>query len=189
MAGPAVVRDMGETLVSVLQAALTGIVAPTNVKVATPDSFPDLEPTPQPTCTIFLYRVAVNSVMRNGPRLSLPGGATTRPVLPIDISYLITPWAKDPRDEHLILGTILQALYDRAELGPADLTGASWTSQDSVQLILETLTLEEHFCIWDTVGMPYRLSLTYMARILGINSTEQIVAPPVVQALFAAGVS
>lgn len=187
MAGPAVIRDMGETLVAILQATLSGIVAPNNVRVATPDSFQDLEPTPQPTCTIFLYRVAVNSVMRNGPRLSLGGGVTTRPLLPVDLSYLITPWARDPRDEHLMLGTILQGLYDHAELGPADLSGASWVADDSVQLVLETLTLQEHFCIWDTVGMPYRLSLTYMARIIGITSTERITAPPVARAMFQAG--
>lgn len=187
MAGPSVVRDMGETLVAVLQATLSGIVAPANVRVATPDSFHDLEPTPQPTCTIFLYRVAVNSVMRNGPRVALGGGATSRPLLPVDLSYLITPWAKDPRDEHLMLGTILQGLYDRAELGPADLTGTSWAPDDSVQLVLETLTLEEHFCIWDTVNMPYRLSLTYMARILGIAPVNQIVAAPVVRTIFQAG--
>jgi len=187
MAGPGVVRDMGETLVALLQAALSGIVASADVRVATPDSFHDLEPTPKPTCTIFLYRVAVNSVMRNGPRVSLGGGVTTRPLLPVDLSYLITPWAKDPRDEHLMLGTILQGLYDHAELGSADLTGASWALDDSVQLVLETLTLEEHFCIWDTVGMPYRLSLTYMARIIGIVSTEQTVAVPVTRAIFQAG--
>jgi hypothetical protein len=173
--------------VALLQVILSGLVSPTSVRVATPDSFKALEPTPQPTCTIFLYRVAVNSVMRNGPRVALGGGATSRPLLPVDLSYLITPWAKDPRDEHLILGTILQGLYDRAELGPADLTGPSWAPDDMVQLVLETLTLQEHFCIWDTVEMPYRLSLTYMARIVGIAPSEQIVAAPVVHAIFRAG--
>jgi hypothetical protein len=187
MAGPSVVRDMGETLMALLQAILSGIVAPANVQVATPDSFHHLEPTPQPTCTIFLYRVAVNPVMRNGPRVVLGGGATSRPLLPVDLSYLITPWAKDPRDEHLILGTIMQGLYDRAELGPADLTGTSWAPDDTVQLVLETLTLQEHFCIWDTVDMPYRLSLTYMTRIIGISPAEQIVAAPVVRAIFQSG--
>ena len=63
----------------------------------------------------------------------------------------------------------MQGLYDRAELGPAELTGTSWAADDTVQLVLETLTLEEHFCIWDTVDMPYRLSLTYMARIIGLR--------------------
>ena len=125
--------------------------------------------------------------MRNGPRVVLAGGATSRPLLPVDLSYLITPWARDPRDEHLMLGTILQALYDRAELGAADLTGTSWAPDDTVQLVLETLTLEEHFCIWDTVDMPYRLSLTYMARIIGIAPAERIVAVPVVRSIFQAG--
>ena len=60
MASPSVVRDMGETLASVLQVALSGMVAPANVRIATPDIFHELKPTPQPTCTIFLYRVAVN---------------------------------------------------------------------------------------------------------------------------------
>jgi hypothetical protein len=100
---------------------------------------------------------------------------------------LITPWAKDPRDEHLMLGTIMQGLYDRAELGVADLTGTSWAVDDTVQLVLETLTLQDHFCIWDTVDMPYRLSLTYMARIIGIAPAEQIVSVPVARAIFAAG--
>ena len=187
MASPDVIRDMGATLTQLLQAALSGVVAPTNVVVATPDSFKTLEPTPQPTCTIFLYRVGVNSVTRNGPRVTLNNGNTTRPLLPVDLSYLITPWAKDPRDEHSILGLILQSLYDHAELGIADLSGTSWSPTDSVQLVLETLTLEEHFCIWDTVQMPYRLSLTYMARIIGIESGEQIAAPPVVRAVFQGG--
>jgi hypothetical protein len=180
MAGPDVVRNMGETLVALLQAVLSGIVAPAKVQIATQDSFHDLEPTPQPTSTTFLYRVAVNSVMRNGPRVALGGGATSRPLLPVDLSYLIRPWAKDPPDEHLILGTIMQGLYDRAELGAADLTGTSWAPDDTVKLVLETLTLQEHFCIWDTIDMPHRLSLTNMTRITGIA--------PVVRSIFQAGV-
>lgn len=188
MAGPNVIREMGDTLTQLLQAALDGVVDFGNVKVATPDSFHALEPTPQPTCTIFLYRVGINPVMRNGPRVMLGNGRTARPPLPVDLSYLITPWAKDPRDEHSILGLILQAFYDRSELGPADLVGSSWEPNDSVQLVLETLTLDEHFCIWDTVQMPYRLSLTYMAHIVGIESGEQIDAPPVVRATFQGGI-
>jgi len=184
MAGPNVIRDMGATLTALIQAALSGIVATNNVLVATPDSFHSLEPTPQPTCTIFLYRVGVNPVTRNNPRVMLSNGNTTKCPLPMDLSYLVTPWAKDPRDEHSMLGLILQAFYDRAELGIANLAGTSWGPNDSVQLVLETLTLDEHFCIWDTVKMPYRLSLTYMARIIGIDPAEQLAAPPIVRAIF-----
>jgi hypothetical protein len=127
MADANVVRDMSETLAMLLQAASSGIVAPTDVRAATPDNFHDLEPTPWPTCTVFLYGVAVNPVMRNGPRMVLPDGATSQPPLPMDLSYLITPWAEDPRDEDLILGTILQGLYDRAERGATRSSGTPAT--------------------------------------------------------------
>jgi hypothetical protein len=166
MASPSVVRDMGETLASVLQTALSGMVAPANVRVATPDIFHELKPTPQPTCTIFLYRVAVNPAPRN--ELGAPPESGSRPPLPVDLSYLITPWAKDPRDEHLMLGRILQGLHDRAILGGADLIGASWAPGDTVRLAAEPMTMQEQFCIWDTVEMPYRLSLSYVAQIVGM---------------------
>lgn len=77
MASSSVVRDMGETLASVLQAALTGMVASANVRIATPDIFHELKPTPQPTCTIFLYRVAVNPAARSEP--GAPPEGVSRP--------------------------------------------------------------------------------------------------------------
>ncbi len=166
MANPNVVRDMGETLMSVLKVALSGVVAPANVRVATPDIFHELKPTPQPTCTIFLYRVAVNPAIRNEPEAARE--SVNRPLLPVDLSYLITPWAKDPRDEHLMLGRILQGLHDRAILSGADLIGTSWAPGDTVRLAAEPMTMQEQFCIWDTVKMPYRLSLSYVARIIGM---------------------
>jgi hypothetical protein len=183
MASPNAVRDLSQTIAQRLQIALDGMVPADNVLIATPDSFKEL---PKPACTVFLYRVAENSVTRNGPRVSVSPGVTSRPLLPLDLSYLITPWGKQPEDEHLILGTSLQALYDYAELGRGDLVGDSWLPSDSVQLVLETLSLEEHFCIWDTVQLPYRLSLTYMARIIGIAASGTQTAPPVVQAMFGA---
>jgi len=183
MAGPNVVREMSETLAQMLQASLTGIVPANNVIIATPDNFRDL---PKPACTIFLYRVAVNPVMRNGPRVNIKPGETSRPLLPVDLSYLITPWGKIPEDEHQILGAALQTLYDHAELGRGDLLGASWLPDDTVQLVLETLSLEEHFCIWEPVQLPYRLSLTYMARIIGIAPSRTEAASPVVKAIFRA---
>jgi hypothetical protein len=172
---------MSATIKQLLQTALDAIVPAANVLVATPDDFKTL---PRPACTIFLYRVAVNSVMRNGPRVVVSPGVTSRPLLPIDLSYLVTPWGKTPEDEHQILGVALQTLYDNAELGVGSLVGGSWLPDDSVQLVLETLPIEEHFCIWDTVGMAYRLSATYRAQIVGIAPAVVETAPPVTRAIF-----
>lgn len=183
MAGSEVIRDMGETLVDILRAGIPAImVDPTRITVATPDEFADLQNPQQPTLTVFVYRVGVNPQMRNAPRKLLPDGRTTRQPLPLELSFLVTAWAKETRDELLIIGRVLQILYDHAELGASELIGPSWESDDTVQIVLESLPLEDHYRIWDASEVPYRLSLTYMARVIVISPTEALLPAPVVEA-------
>src|SRR5262245_53465577 len=142
---------MGDTLVYLLRVGVPAAMVPANrIFLATPDEFDPLRDPAQPAITVFLYRIAVNAEMRNLPKRTLPDGRTARPLLPLELSYLITPWARLTADEHLIAGRILQTLYDRAEVGPADLQGSSWRPGDSVQMILESMPIEDHFRLWDT---------------------------------------
>ena len=190
MATRDVVQDTGGTLVALLQSAAIPGVAAADIFLATPDEFVGLAsrqaPFP-PTLTVFLYRIAIVSEMRNAPRRLLPDGSTTRPLLPLELHYLVTPWATATADEHRIVGHVLQVMYDHGELGAADLQGASWNPGDSVQLILESLGLEEHFQIWESTEAPYRLSLTYMARVIGIEPTQVRRQAPVLEAAFTGG--
>jgi hypothetical protein len=177
-----VIRDMGETIVYLLRAGVPPLVNPNDINLSTPDDF---ESTPnQPTITVFLYRISVNADMRNGPRRVLPDGRVTRPLLPLELRYLITAWARDTRDELQVVGRIMQVLYDHAELGPADLQGTSWESDDTVQLAHETLPIEDHYRVWDTTDVPYRLSLTYLARVIGLAPTVTQQFAPVLEARF-----
>jgi len=164
-----VVRDMADTLTFLLRATIPPMVTEDQIFAATPDEFSALQDPAAPAITIFLYRVAVNPEMRNSPRRFLPNGRSTRPLLPLELYYLITPWARETRDEYRIVGRILQTLYDHAEVGPADLQGNSWSTGDSVQLVLDTLPIEDHLRIWETTELPYRLSVTYCARVIGIE--------------------
>jgi hypothetical protein len=118
--------------------------------------------------------------MRNDPRKVKPDGSIVRQPLPLELSFLVTAWAKDTRDELKIIGKVLQVLYEKSELGPADLVGASWEKDDTVQLVLESLPLEDHYRIWDANEVPYRLSLTYVARVIGISPVESTAPAPVV---------
>jgi hypothetical protein len=191
MAGVDVIADVGDTLVALLVNGLGGVVAPDHVKVSTPDDF-QANPT-QPTVTVFLYQVAINPEMRNSPprtvmverpsdhRLEVK---TTRPLLPLDLHYLVTAWAKEPKDEYRISGRVLQTFYDHAELGPADLQGDSWRAGDSVQVIYEQLSLEQQFNIWNPTHLPYRLSLSYLVRVVGIEPSETKSDAPVISAGF-----
>src|SRR5262245_6545049 len=137
MASDQAVRDMSDTLIALLKAGVPPLVNANDILLSTPDDF-QAAPN-QPTLTVFLYRITLNADMRNGMRRLLPDGRTTRTLLPLDLHYIITAWARDTRGELAIIGRVLQALYDRAELGPADLQGASWEPDDTVQLVLESL--------------------------------------------------
>jgi hypothetical protein len=188
VAGTDVVRDTADTIVFLLRGGIPpAMVDPTRILVATPDEFESLRDPAHPNITVFLYRIGINPEMRNNPRRLLPDGRLQRQPLPLELCFLITAWAKDTRDELRIVGKILQILYERAELGAADLVGPSWESDDTVQLILESLPLEDHYRIWDATEVPYRLSLTYMARVVGISPTEALAQAPVVDAFIGGG--
>jgi hypothetical protein len=184
MARPNVIRDVGDTLVLLLQGGLGDLVQPTNIYLAGADELGNVTYADAPVVTIFLYRIAVNAETRNGPRRTLADGSTTRPLLPIDLHFMLTPWTNVRGDEYHIAGRILQLLYDNAELGPTQLQGDAWATGDSVQIVLESLPLDDHYRIWDSTDSTYRLSLTYLARVIGIEPGESTSESRVLDAEF-----
>jgi hypothetical protein len=180
MASPEAIADMGATLLKLVQHGLTGVVDPTAVFLSTPDDMKTFQPT-VPSVTVFLYHVALNSELRN---TLPPSGKGTRPLLPIELRYLITPWAKQIADTHKIVGYVLRALHQKASLVRAELSGSSWADHDTAQILLESMPIEDHYSIWEPTEIPYRLSLSYVVRVMGIDSGQASVAPPVVSAVF-----
>ena len=179
MATAQAIRDTGDTVRAMLVAGVRPSFPTVTIEVTTSDAFSGFEHPQQPVISIFLHRITVHPEVRNAPRRRLADGSLTRPLLPLELSFMITPWARSTSDEHLLAGLVLQTLYERAELGPAQLQGTSWDPGDSVQLILESLTSEEHYRVWDTAQLPYRLSLTYLARVVGIAPLEAVRLAPV----------
>ncbi len=185
MAAPDAIRDTGQTLLFLLRNGIDPtIVQPGRISLSTPDEFGDFQTPDFPAVTVFLYRIALNPEMRNSPRRTLPDGSIQRPLLPLELYFMITPWARVTSDEYRIAGRVLQVLYDNSELGSSQLQGPSWEDGDSVQIVLESLSIDDHYRIWDSSNLPYRLSLTYMLRVVGIEPGEAITVPPVVQAEF-----
>lgn len=173
MATTDAIRNTVETVLFLLRSRMpAGLVPSARITAATPDEFEALENPNPPAITVFLYRIALHSEMRNMPHRLLPDGRRTRPLIPLELYLMITPWAMQTLEELQILGRIFQVLYDRAEMGPADLQGASWEANDTVQLVFNPLPVEEHYRIWETTNMPYRLSLTYIARVVGLEPAE-----------------
>ena len=168
-----------ESALTLLRASLPPLVNPARIVAVRPDQFADFADPTTPAVTIFLYRVTVEDSERNRLRRTLPGGRSTRPLLPLSLQMLVTPWARQIADEHQILGRILQTFYDNAEMGPAVLQGAAWDPQDSVQLMPDPLQIEEIHRVWESSELPYRLSVAYLARVVGIEPAE-ILTPSIV---------
>src|SRR5262249_5323752 len=75
--------------------------------------------------SLFLYRVAVNGTLRNRPARVAPDGRRYRPSLPLDLYYLLAPWAETAVKQQRLLGWAMRALEDTAILpaGPLNHPG------------------------------------------------------------------
>lgn len=179
------------------QHVLATLNAPSvSVELATTQAFPDLKAATKPTITLLLYRCVENPELRNAPRRRLTDGRLVRQPLVLELCYMVTPWgvrgttntddATATQEEHRLLGLVMQCFYDHAEVGRAELfddpTTAVWQPTDTMQIVMESLPVEDHYRIWDAGELSYRLSVTYRVRVLGLDPTVYQSSVPVVDA-------
>jgi hypothetical protein len=129
--------------------------------------------------TLYLYRVTVNQHLRNTPHVNALQQVTTP--LSVDLSYLLTFWADNALAEQTILGWVIRQLYMHQTLSQSDLTpDGGWEAGDFVQVIPTEISTEDMMRIWDAIDPGYRLSLSYIARVVRIDADLQPDGPPVV---------
>lgn len=132
--------------------------------------------------TIFLHRITINENFRAATQVQ--DEPNKKPVLFLDLHYLITYWGTDPQAEQTILGwTMLQLqsmpILDNSILTPSNI----WDSDERVQLVPADLSLEDILRIWDALGPKYRLSVCYVARVVRIDM-DVVPEPPVLATRF-----
>jgi hypothetical protein len=118
--------------------------------------------------SILLHRITINENCRAATRLQ--DIQNKQPALFLDLHYLITYWGSDPRAEQTILAwTMLQLqttpILDNSILSPA----STWGTGETIQIVPADLSLEDILRIWDALGPKYRLSVSYIARIVRID--------------------
>jgi hypothetical protein len=120
------------------------------------------------TVSIYLYRLTVNEFLRNSPRTS---GALDQGIpLSLDLHYLVTAWATNHLDEHLVLTWALRQLYKRQTLTPSELSPeGGWSPDEIVQLLPEEIPTADMMRIWDALEPKYRLSVSYVARAVRVD--------------------
>jgi hypothetical protein len=181
--------------------ASTGTLATIDVILATSQVFADLKNANKATITLFLYRIVETPELRNSLQRRLVDGSLVRQPQVLELCYLVTPWgvrsggdvtdASATQEEHRLLGLVMQCFYDHAEVGRGELfeqpTTPVWQPTDTMQLVMESLPVEDHYRIWDAGELSYRLSVTYRARVLGLDPSRVQRTVPVVDASFAVG--
>ena len=80
----------------------------------------------RPTINLYLYDIRENTELRNRNTHIERDGKTGRHVFPprrVDLSYLITVWARNPEDEHQLLWRVLHTLSKVKGIEPEDSKG------------------------------------------------------------------
>jgi hypothetical protein len=129
--------------------------------------------------SVFVYQVGVNRVQRTLPAAD----ANHRRPLPVDITFLLTPWAQDVSAEHDLLGWAMRTIADNPILSAGFLNAAVagvFRPEETVELNPAELTNDEIFQLWQVLPTSLQLSVPYVARVVRLESTiAEPAGPPV----------
>ena len=126
------------------------------------------------TVSLYLHRITTDEHFRAVTRLQDSPG--DQPVLYLDLHYLITYWdasAEGAEAEQKILTWTMQQLQSHPILDSSVLSLSSaapgWDRTESVQLIPSDLSLQDILNIWDGLGPSYRLTISYLVRVVRVD--------------------
>jgi hypothetical protein len=153
-------------------------------KFASADSITLAPPTDNPgalasaALSVYLYRILEDPYLKNQNVVTGRGGGVRRAPMTVDLFYLITPLLKEPRDQQIVLGKVMQILFDRPVLEGGDLAGSLAGSDEQVRVIFNPVSLEESARVWQALETAYRLSACYTLRVVIVDSTvDQLMQP------------
>lgn len=134
-------------------------------------------PAISPGVSLFLYRVVANGTMRTPPGRRTSSGKQRKTQLPLDLHYLFTVWAGSATMQHRITGWLMRTLETTPILPEGVLHSAHedvFEPDETIEIVLNDLTNEDLFRIWDIIGESYRLSIPYLVRNVRIKSDEKV---------------
>ena len=137
--------------------------------------------------TLYLYRITVNEHSRQ--RIGATASLAHPTPLGLDLHFLMSAWAGNARDEQTVLAWAIRQLHmfpilDASSLSPE----GGWGANEVIQVIPAELPTEDLMRIWDALDPPYRLSVSYIARLVRLDPDVQGAGRPVVASRFAYGV-
>ena len=136
--------------------------------------------------SLYLYRIAPNTSRRNLPPTTGPDGTRFRPPIPLDLYYVASAWAQTAVRQQRLLGWAIRTFEDVPIL-PTNLLNnfgpelEVFKPGETVELVLDSLSLQDWNNIWTTTKTTAPLSVGYIARMLHIESSMPMTEHPPVQ--------
>jgi hypothetical protein len=175
MSDYSVLSAVSSSLLTLLTNNITNVLAvPLNVPIQLFSPKEMDEAGQVPGISLWLYKVSRMTEMLNEPPERRSATQMARTPLPVILHYLVTPMATDPLTRQTLLGRVLQVFNDHSILRGADLQGVLQNTTEQLRIILEALTLEELSLVWDALGEPYQLSVTYLVQVAKIDSDLEL---------------
>jgi Pvc16 N-terminal domain len=143
-------------------------------------------PPAQEGISLYLYRIATNTTRRNPPPRIEPDGRRFRAPLPLDLHYLLIPWAASAERQQWLLGWTMRALESTPTLSANILNhygsgGEVFHPSEAVEVVFEALALQDIVNIWDAFKPNLQISASYVVRMVEIDSEVEIVEGRLVQ--------
>jgi len=129
--------------------------------------------------TLYIYRVTYNEYLRNSNMVR----ADNKQDIPLslDLHFMISVWSNSAADEHTICAWVMRQLYSHPILDISSLTeDGGWQADEIIQIIPAELSNEDLMRIWDALSPNYRLSVSYIARSVRIETDNLEEGRPVV---------
>jgi hypothetical protein len=136
--------------------------------------------------SLYMYRVTLNNSRRNLPPSTGPDGRRYRPPLPLDLYFLLTPWAKTAVRQLRMLGWAMREL-ENVTIMPAGLLNHYGPEHDTfrpteaVELICDPVSLQDMANILEPTKTAQPISVSYVARMVLIESSISIIEAAPVQ--------
>jgi hypothetical protein len=187
MSNNAAIAAVTATLTNMIQAAVSAdaTVSSGTVTARPPDRARQGAPVNQ--VNLFLYRTSIDAAWRNQDPPAIRPGESGQPPLPLVLSYLITAYGEDDDEilAHRLLGIAMGVLNDRPVLSRAQIASALPAPGSDLQNQVERVRItpdprpqDEISRMWTTFNTGYRLSVSYDAAVVLIDSTRLVAAAP-----------
>jgi len=187
MAGFSAVYAVGESIAQFLRNTYPAELRaehPCRFEVARSADFATGEAFGDTVVTLYLYRLLISQYLR--PASERAVRQSRPPTLPLDLHFMVTVWTENRHTEQLLMTWVMAQLHWHPVLDRSNLMSlGEWRPDETVKLAATNIPQEELTRIWDVLDPTYRLSTTYVARIVEIDPPAGGDHPPVVATRFA----